>query len=79
LPPLPEAALREALRHNVLHFLCSEGVLDTGLAERMLMNHIPGKYEHLVRYYGYYSNRSQNRSAQVHSLRRHHAHHRSHR
>lgn len=24
---------------------------------RMLMNHIPDKYEHLVRYYGYYSNR----------------------
>ena len=24
----------------------------------MLMNHIPDKYEHLVRYYGYYSNRS---------------------
>ena len=22
------------------------------------MNHIPDKYEHLVRYYGYYSNRS---------------------
>ncbi len=25
---------------------------------RMLMNHIPDDYEHLVRYYGYYSNRS---------------------
>jgi hypothetical protein len=25
---------------------------------RRLMNHIPDKYEHLVRYYGYYSNRS---------------------
>jgi len=25
---------------------------------RMLMNHIPDKYEHLFRYYGYYSNRS---------------------
>jgi cbb3-type cytochrome oxidase maturation protein len=24
---------------------------------RLLMNHIPDKYEHLVRYYGYYSNR----------------------
>ncbi len=24
----------------------------------MLMNHIPDKYEHLVRYYGHYSNRS---------------------
>ena len=22
------------------------------------MNHVPDKYEHLVRYYGYYSNRS---------------------
>jgi hypothetical protein len=36
LPPLPQAALCEALRHKVLHFLCSEGVLDTGPAERML-------------------------------------------
>jgi hypothetical protein len=25
---------------------------------RLLMNHIPDKYEHLVRCYGYYSNRS---------------------
>ena len=25
---------------------------------RLLMNHIPDKYEHLVRYYSYYSNRS---------------------
>lgn len=25
---------------------------------RLLMNHIPDKYEHLVRYYGHYSNRS---------------------
>lgn len=25
---------------------------------RMLMNHIPDKYQHLVRYYGYYPNRS---------------------
>ena len=25
---------------------------------RMLMNHVPDKYEHLVRYYGHYSNRS---------------------
>ena len=25
---------------------------------RLLMNHIPDKYEHLVHYYGYYSNRS---------------------
>ncbi len=25
---------------------------------RLLLNHVPDKYEHLVRYYGYYSNRS---------------------
>jgi hypothetical protein len=25
---------------------------------RMLMNHIPDKYEHPIRYHGYYSNRS---------------------
>ncbi len=25
---------------------------------RLLMNHVPDKFEHLVRYYGYYSNRS---------------------
>ena len=25
---------------------------------RLIMNHIPGKYEHLVRCYDYYSNRS---------------------
>ena len=25
---------------------------------RLLMNHIPDRYEHLVHYYGYYSNRS---------------------
>ena len=25
---------------------------------RLLMNHIPDNHEHLVRYYGYYSNRS---------------------
>lgn len=25
---------------------------------RLLLNHIPDRYEHLVRYYGYYSNRS---------------------
>ncbi len=36
LPPLPGTALREALRHKLLDFLCSEGVLDTALAERML-------------------------------------------
>jgi hypothetical protein len=36
LPPLPQAALREALRHKLLSFLGSEGVLDTALAERML-------------------------------------------
>lgn len=133
LPPLPETALCEALRHKVLDFLCAEEVLDAELVQRMLkwrhpgfpvhnrirtkaddaegrqrlsrymircpfalekmrydrdsgmvicrsklhatlkrnyqlmsalqwlrllMNHIPDKYEHLVRYYGYYSNRS---------------------
>ena len=36
LPPLPEAALCEALRHKVLGFLCKEGVLDTELEQRML-------------------------------------------
>ncbi len=25
---------------------------------RLLLNHVPDKYEHLVRYYGHYSNRS---------------------
>ncbi len=25
---------------------------------RLLLNHVPDRYEHLVRYYGYYSNRS---------------------
>ena len=133
LPPLPETALCEALRHKVLGFLNAEGVLAGDLAERMpswhhsgfsvhnrirskatdaegrqrlarymtrcpfalekmsydpgsgmvvyrsrlhatlkrnyqlipglkwlwlLMNHIPDKYEDLVRYYGYYSKRS---------------------
>ncbi len=133
MPPLPEALFREALRHKLLYFLCTEGVLDAELAQRMLkwrhsgfsvhnrvytkaddaegrqrlsrymircpfslekmhyapdsgmviyrskphatlkrnyqlmpaikwlrllMNHIPDRYEHLVRYYDYYSNRS---------------------
>ncbi len=133
LPPLPEAALRDALRHSVLDFLCTKGMLDAKLAQRMLMwrhsgfsvhnriharandaegrqrlarymircpfalekmryvpdsgmviyrskphatlkrnyqlmpaikwlrllmNHIPDRHEHLVRYYGYYSNRA---------------------
>jgi len=133
LPPLPEDGFPEAMRHNVLDFLCAEGVLDADLAARMrrwhhsgfsvhgriqskaadaegrqrlarylirclfalnkmsydhksgmviyrskmhstlkrnyqlmpalkwlrlLMNHIPDKYEHLIRYYDYYSNRS---------------------
>ena len=143
LPPLPETALCEALRHKVLDFLSAKGVFSVDLAERMktwrhsgfsaiapasmqssvdnrirtnaddaegrqrlarymircpfalekvrydaksamviyrsklhatlkrnyelmpalqwlrlLMNHVPDKYEHLVRYYGYYSNRS---------------------
>ena len=42
LPPLPEAALREALRHKLLGFLRAEGVLDAGLAERMLQWHHSG-------------------------------------
>ena len=36
LPPLSEDTLREALRHEVLDLLCSEGVLDTSLASRMI-------------------------------------------
>jgi hypothetical protein len=36
LPPLPEALLREALRHKLLDFLCTDGVLDAELAQRML-------------------------------------------
>jgi len=47
LPPLPADVLAEALRHKVLTFLCAEGRLDPQLAERMLLNHIPDKYEHL--------------------------------
>ena len=35
LPPLSEDTLREALRHLVLDFLCSEGILDTDLAARI--------------------------------------------
>ena len=133
LPPLPEAALCEALRYKLLDFLRTEGVLQAELADRMLnwrhsgfsvhnrvrtnagdaagrqrlarymircpfalekmryvpdsgmviyrskphatlkrnyqlmpaikwlrllMNHIPDRHEHLVRYYGYYSNRA---------------------
>ncbi len=33
---MPEALLREALRHKLLDFLCTEGVLDAELAQRML-------------------------------------------
>ena len=33
---MPEAALRDALRHSVLDFLCPEGVLHAELAQRML-------------------------------------------
>ncbi len=133
LPPIPEDALREALRHRILDFLCDNAGLDSKLAERMrlwqhsgfsvhnrirvktndaegrkqlarymirnpfalekmtydgntgmvvyrskfhaslkrnyqllpavkwltlLLAHIPDKYEHLVRYYGWYSNRA---------------------
>jgi hypothetical protein len=49
LPPLPEPALREALRHKVLHSPCSEGVLDTGLTERMLKWRHSGFSVHSVR------------------------------
>jgi hypothetical protein len=35
LPPLPEDTLCQALRRKLLDFLCAEGVLNTGLAERM--------------------------------------------
>ena len=35
LPPLPEEALCQALRHQVLDFLCNEGVLNADLADRM--------------------------------------------
>ena len=35
LPPLPEAELCQALRHKALDFLCAEGVLDAGLADRI--------------------------------------------
>jgi len=41
LPPLPEALLREALRHKLLDFLCTEGVLDAELAQRMLKENRP--------------------------------------
>ena len=133
LPPIPETALREVLRHHVLDFLCDEAGFDHQLAERMrqwqhsgfsvhnrirvkvsdaegrkqlarymirnpfalekmtydrqtgmvvyrskfhaslkrnyqllpavqwltlLLAHIPDRYEHLVRYYGWYSNRA---------------------
>ena len=42
LPPLPEALLREALRHKLLDFLCTEGVLAAGLAHSMLKWHHAG-------------------------------------
>ena len=133
LPPIPEAALVEGLRHRVLAFLCQEAGFDPTRAQRMrqwqhsgfsvhnrirvkandtedrkqlarymirnpfalekmtydkqsgmviyrskfhaslkrnyqllpavkwltlLLAHIPDKYEHLVRYYGFYSNRA---------------------
>ena len=143
LPPIPEQALAEALRHQVLDFLCAEAGFDPRLAERMrqwehsgfsvhnqirvmasdlegrkhlarymirtpfalekmtcdkqtgmvlsrsklhatlkrnfqllptaqwlalLLAHIPDKYEHLVRYYSWYSNRARGqRSAAAHT------------
>jgi hypothetical protein len=42
LPPLPEAALCEALRRKVLNFLCGEGALAADLAQRMLGWHHSG-------------------------------------
>jgi len=35
LPPIPDDALREALRHRILDFLCDNAGLDSKLAERM--------------------------------------------
>ena len=35
LPPIPETALREVLRHHVLDFLCDEAGFDHQLAEHM--------------------------------------------
>ena len=32
---------------------------------RLLLNDVPGKYEHLVRYYGYHSNRSRGAQRQA--------------
>ena len=34
LPPVSEQALCQALRLKVLDFVCDEGVLDAGLAQR---------------------------------------------
>ena len=36
LPPVSEQALCQALRLKVLDLLCDEGVMDAGLAQRML-------------------------------------------
>ena len=36
LPPVSEQTLCQALRLKLLDFLCAEGVLDAGLARRML-------------------------------------------
>jgi hypothetical protein len=52
LLPLPETALGDAMRYQVSGFPCTEGVLDTGLAERMLA------WRHCGFYYGDHSNRS---------------------
>ncbi len=40
---------------------------------RLLLNHIPDKYEHLVRYYGYYSNRSRGARRQAEPQSEEHA------
>lgn len=42
LRPLPEEALCQGLRTKVLDFLCAEGVLNTGLADRMRQWHHSG-------------------------------------
>ena len=42
LPPVSEQTLCQALRLKVLDFLCAEGVLNAGLAQRMLKWHHSG-------------------------------------
>ena len=42
LPPVSEHTLCQALRLKVLDYLCAEGVLNAGLAQRMLKWHHSG-------------------------------------